>query len=367
MKIIKLAIKENSYKIIVKQRIFQDVVSNHTLKYKNSKAIIITDKNVATYYLKTLTNLFKNKKIETQTIIVSPGEKSKDLIVVKKAAEKLLETGIKRNDTIYALGGGVVGDFSGFLASIILRGIRYIQIPTTLLSQVDSSVGGKTGVNTLFGKNLIGSFYQPSAVFIDPNTLKTLSNKEYLSGYAEVLKYALINDKKLFKWLDLNHKNISLRNPKVMEEVISVCCSKKAKIVKKDEKEKNYRMLLNLGHTFAHSIEKELNYKIRHGEAVSVGLLMSAKMSVLLNIAKPKIYNIIKAHHLKFDLPTKLNCLNKKKKWKIKNLIKNMLLDKKRTDKNIKFILLEDIGKACIRNKVSEDKITLTIKEFVNA
>ena len=151
-----------------------------------------------------------------------------------------------------------------------------------------------------------------------------------------------------------------------MANIISKCCTKKAIIVKKDEKEKSHRMLLNLGHTFAHSIEKELNYKIRHGEAVSVGLLMSAKMSVLLNIAKPNTFNLIKAHHSKLNLPISLKCLDKKKNWNAKSLVKNMLLDKKRTDKNIKFILLKDIGKAFIENKVKEEIIVLTINEFIN-
>ena len=367
MKIVKLAIKERSYKIIIKRNVFKDVVFNHLSKYKNSKAIIITDKNVAKHYFEIFSKLFEKSNIEIQTIVIQPGEASKDLAVIKKVAEKLLKEGVKRNDIIYALGGGVVGDFSGFLASIILRGIRFIQVPTTLLSQVDSSVGGKTGVNTKNGKNLIGSFYQPSAVFIDPHTLKTLSRQEFLSGYSEVLKYSLIDDKKFFLWLDLNHKKINSSNPSIMTNIISKCCIKKAKIVKKDEKEKNYRMLLNLGHTFAHAIEKDLNYNVKHGEAVCVGLLMAAKLSILLGITSPNIFTLIESHHKKLRLPTTLKCLNEKKKWSPKNLIKNMLLDKKRTDENIKFILLKDIGKAFIKNNVSRNKVMLTIQEFINA
>ena len=217
-------------------------------------------------------------------------------MVIKKVSEKLLKSNVKRNDIIYALGGGVVGDFSGFLASIILRGIKFIQIPTTLLSQVDSSVGGKTGVNSLSGKNLIGSFYQPSAVFIDPGTLASLPYKEFLAGYSEVLKYSMINDKKFFLWLDKNYKKITSKNYKILTEIIAKCVMQKAKIVKKDEKESNHRMLLNLGHTFAHAIEKELDFKIRHGEAVSVGLLMAMKLSVLLNKTKVFNFNLIKSH-----------------------------------------------------------------------
>ena len=367
MKTINLSTKENKYKIIIKKGVFRDVVSNHLSNYKYSKAVIITDKNVAKYYLDSFSNLFKKNFIKIQIIVIQPGEISKDLAVVKKVSERLLKKEIKRNDVIYALGGGVVGDFSGFLASIILRGIKVIHVPTTLLSQVDSSVGGKTGVNTKNGKNLIGSFYQPSGVFIDPETLKTLSKQEFLSGYSEVLKYSLIDDKKFFLWLDANYKKILTRNSGIMIDIIYKCCLKKAKIVRKDEKEKNHRMLLNLGHTFAHAIEKELKYKIRHGEAVSVGLLMASKLSILLGLTKINFFNLLEEHHKKLKLPTTLNCLNSRKNWNSRSLIKHMLLDKKRTDKNIKFILLNDIGKAFINNKVSKNKIVSTIKEFIDA
>ena len=366
MKTINLSLKERSYKILIKKNIFLDAAVHHFSNYKNAKAIIITDKNVAKLYARKFINCFKKYKIEMQFVEILPGEKSKDLLVIKKVAEKLLKSKVKRNDIIYALGGGVVGDFSGFLASIILRGIKFIQIPTTLLSQVDSSVGGKTGVNTKNGKNLIGSFHQPSAVFIDPSTLKSLSQKEFLAGYAEVLKYSLINDKKFFLWLDLNHKKIFLKNEKIMTTLIATCCIKKAKIVKKDEKELNHRMLLNLGHTFAHAIEKELNYKVRHGEAVSVGIIMAMKLSLLLKKTNLKDYNLIKSHLKKLKLPASLNSLNSKKRWNVKNLIKNMQGDKKRVDENIKFILLKGIGKAYIENSVSYEKINLTIQETLN-
>ena len=213
MKTINLSLKDKSYKILIKKNIFSNIALI-IRKHRNSKAIIITDKNVAKLYLKKFLGFFNKNDIITIVFKIDPGEKSKDLLTIRTVAEKLLKASISRNDIIYALGGGVVGDFSGFLASIILRGISFIQVPTTLLSQVDSSVGGKTGVNTQTGKNLIGSFYQPIAVFIDPNTLKSLSQKEYLAGYSEVLKYSMINDKKFFLWLDLNYKNIISKNSK---------------------------------------------------------------------------------------------------------------------------------------------------------
>ena len=366
MQIVKLSLKEKSYKIIIKKNIFVDVAAHHSKKYKNSKAIIITDKNVAKIYLEKFLSFFKQQAIVTQVFKIEPGEKSKDLLVINKIAEKLLKIGVKRNDIIYALGGGVVGDFSGFLASIILRGISFIQVPTTLLSQVDSSVGGKTGVNTKIGKNLIGSFYQPVAVFIDPITLNSLPQKEFMAGYAEVLKYSMINDKKFFFWLDLNYKNIVSKNYKIMTEIIAKCCRKKALIVKKDEKEQNYRMLLNLGHTFAHAIEKELDFLVKHGDAVSVGLVMAMKLSVLMKKTHLNNYHLIKSHLKKVNLPTTLIDLNSKKDWDAKSLIKNMKSDKKKVGHNIKFILLKDIGKAYIENYVCYDYINMTIKEIVN-
>ncbi len=366
MKTVNVSLKDRSYQIIIKKNIFANIAAHHFSNYKKSKAIIITDKNVSKLYIKSFVGAFNKYKFEIQVIEILPGEKSKELLVIKKVAEKLLKSNVKRNDIIYALGGGVVGDFSGFLASIILRGIKFIQVPTTLLSQVDSSVGGKTGVNTSTGKNLIGSFYQPTAVFIDPNTLKSLPQREFISGYSEVLKYSLINDKKFFYWLDFNSNKIITKNSKTMTQIINNCCIKKSIIVKKDEKELNHRMLLNLGHTFAHAIEKELKYKVKHGEAVSVGILMAIRLSILLHKTKHSNYNLIKSHLNKVNLPTSLICLNSKKKWNARSLIRNMQSDKKRVDKNIKFILLHDIGKAYIENSVSYEKIYLTIKEFFN-
>ena len=204
---IKINLKYNSYYIFLQHNIFDSVVMFHKKYYNDCKAIIVTDKNVKKYYLKKLTDRFAIKKITVDTYSVSDGEKSKSFKSLEVLADKILKKGINRNDIIYAFGGGVVGDLTGFLSSIILRGVKFIQIPTTLLSQVDSSVGGKTAINSKLGKNLIGTFFQPSAVFIDPNTLYTLPRKELLAGYAEVVKYSLINDRVFFNWLNKNIKD----------------------------------------------------------------------------------------------------------------------------------------------------------------
>jgi 3-dehydroquinate synthase len=337
----------------------------HEKHYTDCKAIIITDQNVKKYYLKKLIDRFSAKNITTNAYSVLNGEKSKSFKSLESLAEKIIKKGINRNDIIYAFGGGVVGDLTGFLSSIILRGVKFIQIPTTLLSQVDSSVGGKTAINSKLGKNLIGTFFQPSAVFIDPNTLSTLPRKDLLAGYAEVVKYSLINDRVFFNWLNKNTKdNLSLV-PKNILKIISTCVKKKAEIVKLDEKEKKTRMLLNLGHTFAHALENELNYKIRHGEAVSLGLLMAMKLSYNLGYAKKNDFNLLESHLKSSKLPIKLKDLSNKKKWLSKNILEKMQTDKKAYKGNIRFILCKGIGAAFIKKNIDKAIVKKTIEEFI--
>ena len=362
---IKVNLKHNSYYIFLQHDIFDDIVKFHRKCYANCKAIIITDDIVKKYYLKKLTDRFSVKNVAVDTYSVLSGEKSKSFKTLEVLAEKIIRKGINRNDIIYAFGGGVVGDLAGFLSSIILRGVKFVQIPTTLLSQVDSSVGGKTAINSKLGKNLIGTFFQPSAVFIDPNTLNSLPRKELLSGYAEVVKYSLINDKFFFNWLNKNiNDNLSLV-PKNIIKIIATCVKKKAEIVKSDEKEKKTRMLLNLGHTFAHALENELNYRIRHGEAVSVGLLIAMKLSYNLGYATKKDFNLLENHLKRSKLPTNLKDLSNKKKWISLNILKKMGKDKKSYKGNVRFILCKGIGAAFIKQNINKTIIKKTIEEFI--
>ncbi len=362
---IKISLKHNSYYIFLQHNIFDSIAMFHKRYYTECKAIIITDQSVKRYYLKKLTDKFSLKNITTNSYSVSNGEKSKSFKSLESLAEKIIKKGINRNDIIYAFGGGVVGDLTGFLSSIILRGVKFVQIPTTLLSQVDSSVGGKTAINSKLGKNLIGTFFQPSAVFIDPNTLNTLPKKELLAGYAEVVKYSLINDRVFFNWLNKNIKeNLSLA-PKNILKIISTCVKKKAEIVRLDEKEKKTRMLLNLGHTFAHALENELNYKIRHGEAVSIGLLMAMKLSYNLGYATKNDYNLLANHLKRSRLPIKLKDLSNKKKWVSKSILNKMQTDKKSYKGNIRFILCKGIGATFIKKNIDKNIIKKTIEEFI--
>ena len=363
---ININLNYHNYSIFLNYNIFDDVAKFHKKNYPECKAIIITDQNVKKLYLEDLIKKFFIKNIKVNSYCVLVGEKSKSFPTLEILAEKIIKKGINRNDIIYALGGGVVGDLAGFLSSIILRGVKFIQIPTTLLSQVDSSVGGKTGINSKLGKNLIGTFFQPYAVFIDPNTLSTLPRKELLAGYAEVVKYALINDRVFFNWLNKNiNKNLSLV-PKNIIKIIATCVKKKAEIVKLDEKEKKTRMLLNLGHTFAHALENELNYKIRHGEAVSVGMLMAMKLSLNLGYATEKDYNVLENHLKKSKLPTKLKDLSNKKKWVNQDILKKMKTDKKSHQGSIQFILCKGIGDAFIKRNIDSNIVAHTIEEFIN-
>ena len=360
---IKIDLTYHSYNIFLKFNIFNDIIDFHKKNYKDCKAIIITDQNVKKHYLNDLTQKFSKNNIKNHQYIVPAGENSKSFKVLEKLTNKILEKGVNRNDIIYALGGGVVGDLTGFLSSILLRGINFVQIPTTLLSQVDSSVGGKTGINTKAGKNLIGTFFQPSAVFIDPSTLKPLPKEEFLAGYAEVIKYSLIDDKRFFNWLNKNSKETLHLNTRNLVQIISKCIKKKAKIVKLDEKENNYRMLLNLGHTFGHAIENELNYSIKHGEAVSVGMLMAMKLSNKLNYASKEDFHLLENLLKKTKLPTRLKDLSLKK-WDSNKILKNMQSDKKTYKGKINFILCKGIGKTFIKQNIANQIIKETIEEF---
>ena len=259
--------------------------------------------------------------------------------------EKILEKRIDRKTLLICVGGGVIGDLVGLTASILLRGIDFVQIPTTLLSQVDSSVGGKTAINSKFGKNLIGTFYQPKAVLISLNTLKSLPYRQIISGYAEILKYSLIKDNTFFFWLKKNgHKIISLDKTSLIY-AIKKSCKIKSQIVSEDEKEKGIREILNLGHTFGHAIESQTGFskKILHGEAVFIGMFLAIKFSVFLGFGKKKMVESYENHMKHLKIPFRLSDYNLK--FSSKEFIKHLRFDKKINNNKLKFILLEQYGK----------------------
>lgn len=251
---------------------------------RRPRTTIITDWTVAGHHLKTLEHSLSAAGIEVHSIILEPGEATKSFSALEGLLNQLLELKVERSDMVIAFGGGVIGDLTGFAASILRRGIDFIQIPTTLLAMVDSSVGGKTGINTPAGKNLVGTFWQPAAVFIDPLVLNTLSDREMRAGYAEVLKYGQIDDAAFFNWLMENGTDVLARSPSPLCRAVEVCVRAKARIVASDEREAGVRALLNLGHTFGHAFEAALGFdgRMLHGEAVALGLLMALELNMRL-------------------------------------------------------------------------------------
>ena len=357
---INVSLKNNSYNIIIGDNILENLDDLHRQYFGQRSKIIIFDKKLSkSIYLKLL--IAKLGK-ETKSISIPSGEKSKSINVLNNLYNKLFSNNIDRKTVIYAFGGGVIGDLSGFAAATYMRGIDYVQVPTTLLSQIDSSVGGKTAINSPYGKNLIGAFYQPKLVLIDINTLGSLPKKQMLTGYAEMVKYSLINDSSFFLWLEKYGKNILEKDKKKLEYAISVCCKSKSKIVAQDEKEKGLRALLNLGHTFGHAFERIANFKhFTHGEAVSVGTILAFKLSNELNYCSIDDVSRVNNHFNLIKLPIHITDLLKNK-VKATDIIKAMKLDKKTVNNIIKLILVKGIGKAFICDTIDEKNLIMFLK-----
>ncbi|WP_024791380.1 3-dehydroquinate synthase [Lebetimonas sp. JS032] len=315
----------------------------------NAKTAVITNPTVAGYHLNYLLNHLKTD--ELKIITLPDGEEYKNFGSIEYALERLFDAKYDRNSVIIAFGGGVIGDMSGFAASIFLRGIKFIQIPTTLLAMVDSSVGGKTGINNKFGKNLIGSFYQPEAVYIDTHFLTTLPKREFAAGMAEVIKMAVMFDKEFFK---------NLENDKLsIEEIIKRSVEIKADVVNKDEKEKVIRSVLNYGHTFGHVIENLTNYKTYlHGEAVAIGMVMANELSIELGYLTAEENERIKKLLKKYDLPTSFKIKDEEEFYE------HFFADKKTMNNKIKFIIPELIGKYKIIENIDKETVLNVLRKF---
>ncbi|MBX2834075.1 MAG: 3-dehydroquinate synthase [Micavibrio sp.] len=316
---------------------------------------VVTDKNVESYAQLVVDNLTKHTEGNVKLITLPAGEKTKSFEEVQKVSNFFLQNGLNRNSMVIAVGGGVIGDLTGFCASIAMRGVPYIQVPTTLLSQVDSSVGGKTGINTKQGKNLIGAFYQPGAVVADIETLKTLPQRELLAGYAEVFKYGLIQNRGFFEWLEDNADKVIALDETAVAYAIETSCRAKAKIVEKDEQERGRRALLNLGHTFGHALEAEAGYNgtLLHGEAVAIGTVMAFDLSVRLGLCPRKDLELVERHFMHIGLPTHAYEVEKLS-TNVDRLIDIMRRDKKVVSGNMVFILVNGIGDAFTSGDVPE-------------
>ena len=314
------------------------------------KICIISDNKLPSLLLKKLIKSLK--KYELKIYKLSANEKTKSLKVANKIVEQLLKDNFNRSDCVIALGGGILGDLSAFISNITKRGLKLVNIPTTLLAQVDASIGGKTGINSIQGKNLIGTYYQPDFILSDMSILKSLPQREMVSGYGEILKHSLILDKKFFLWLSKNGKRILNKKDNVfLKRAIIKSCKIKCKIINKDEKEKDLRMILNFGHTFAHGFESAKNFskKLNHGEAVLLGIMIASELSNKKKQLSSKELLLIKKHYISLKLPMNINKIFKKKE--LNKIIYFMKKDKKNINKKINLILLKKIGKTAIAKR----------------
>ena len=337
MRQLKISLKDNSYDIFIENGIISK--ANEYIKevYKNKKVYIITDSNVEKLYLNQVIEVLKNDFI-VDYVVIPAGEESKCLNVYASVIDSLLEKNIRRNELLIALGGGVIGDLVGFISATLYRGLPYVSIPTSLLSQMDSSIGGKTGIDFYDRKNIIGCFKQPSLVLIDPLTHKTLDKREFNNGMGELIKHAIIGNDHLF--------NLLLNQSIIDENIIYESLSVKKRVVELDPFDQGERMLLNFGHTFGHAIELKMNLK--HGEAVAVGMLMAIKFGVDLGLTDSDIYSKVKQVLDLYDLPSY--------EVEYKEYLKEALYDKKNLAGIVNFILVDKIGHAFI-HKIKEDEL----------
>jgi 3-dehydroquinate synthase len=331
---------------------------------RRARVAVVTDETVARLHLPALAASLDAAGIRHDAIVLAPGEATKNFAQLQRVAEWLLETGIERGDLVIALGGGVIGDLTGFAAAITRRGVDFAQIPTTLLSQVDSSVGGKTGINTPQGKNLVGAFYQPRLVLADTSALETLPTRELMAGYAEVVKYGLINDRPFFDWLEANLDAIKAGDVAARTHAIVKSCEAKAAIVALDERESNVRALLNLGHTFGHALEAATGFSDRlvHGEGVAVGMALAFDLSVKLGLCPGQDATRLRRHLERAGLPNRLADV-KGPLPDADGLIALMGQDKKVVDGQLTFILARGIGDAFITRDVGLPALRDLLKE----
>ena len=368
MKTIKLNIKTKSenYPMIIGSNIIKDLslyLNESSINF--SQCLLIIDKKIPNKIISKITKSLKKK--EVSKFLFNANEKNKNINNINSILKILLKKNFSRADCLIAIGGGITGDVGGFAASLYKRGLKFINIPTTLLAQVDSSVGGKTGVNTKEGKNLIGSFYQPKIVISDTEFLKSLPKREIICGYGEIFKHSLIANKSFYKYLNKNASEIlNLKSP-FIEKTIFESCKIKKNVVEKDEKEKGIRKVLNFGHTFAHAYEATLGYskKLNHGEAVILGITTALKFSYSLKLIKFKEYNQIMQHILRMKLP--YNIKNYFTSKNLNQILNFMMKDKKNISKKINLILLKKIGKAVIDGDYDSLKIEKFLrKELIN-
>lgn len=357
MRTIRVNLSANSYNIYTDKGLLGKIGDILVKEKSPCKTLLITDKNIERVYGDVVSKSLSQNKFDVRLISLKPGEEQKTLETALVLYNACFDHKLDRNSLVVALGGGVVGDISGFVAATFMRGIPFVQVPTTLLAQVDSSIGGKVAVNHPKGKNMIGSFYQPRAVFIDTDTLSTLPAVELVAGLVEVIKYGVIRDAQLFEFIENSLYDILQLNYNALLKIITTSCQIKAKVVEEDEKEKHLRAILNYGHTIGHAIETLTDYKkYRHGEAVAVGMLYATKVAIELGLTNTTVLerqlSLIK--RLGLPLHTEL---------KPEDIIKTLYTDKKAIGGRLRFILPIEIGEVIISDQVTEEILYRVLSE----
>ncbi len=360
---VNVALGDRSYDILIGDNLIQSAGDEILARFGSVNVAVVSDDNVASHHMDLLVQSLEGAGLKATKIVVAPGEASKSWQVLETVVHGILSAKLERGDLVIALGGGVIGDLAGFAASIVRRGMAFVQIPTSLLAQVDSSVGGKTGVNAPHGKNLIGAFHQPGLVLADTSALDTLSDRHMRAGYAEVAKYGLINDDAFFSWLEENWSDV-LKGGDARRHAVATSCRAKAAVVAADEKEAGERALLNLGHTFGHAFERATGYSDRlvHGEAISIGMVLAHRFSCRMNLASMDDANRVKAHFNSVGLPTELSHIPGDP-FSEDELMDHIAQDKKVSRGALTFILTNGIGKAFIANDVPPAEVKSFLAE----
>ena len=359
--VVDVALGERTYDIVIGRNVLPSLGERIAAVRPGARAVIITDRNVARHWLQPTEATLAGAGIAASRIIVEEGEGSKTYAGLEQVSEALIAARIERNDLVIALGGGVVGDLAGFAAAILRRGVDFVQVPTTLLAQVDSSVGGKTGINSPQGKNLIGAFHQPLLVIADTAVLDTLPPRQFRAGYAEVAKYGVLGDEAFFGWLEANHAGV-FKGGEAREHAIATSCRAKAAIVARDERETGERALLNLGHTFGHALEAATGFSDRlfHGEGVAIGMVLAAEFSAALGMISQAAAARVERHLAEVGLPTHLQDIagfGQEGLADADALMTLMAQDKKVRRGRLTFILLEAIGRAVIARDVEPARV----------
>jgi len=361
---IRVGLEERAYDILIGANLLERAGEEIAARMPGARAAIVTDENVAAIHLKALEAGLAKAGIQSTAVVVPAGEQSKSFSVLQTVVDAILAARLERRDVVIALGGGVVGDLSGFAAGIIRRGMDFVQVPTSLLAQVDSSVGGKTGINTAHGKNLVGVFHQPKLVLADTSVLDTLPEREFRAGYAETVKYGLIDRPDFFEWLEANWREVFAGGP-ARARAIAVACQSKAEVVARDERETGDRALLNLGHTFGHALEAATGYdsaRLVHGEGVAIGMALAHRFSARLNLASPDDAVRVEAHLTQVGLPTKLSDIPGELP-DAEQLLAYITQDKKVSRGALTFILTRGIGQSFIAKDVPSSEVLTFLRD----